>query len=32
MRANPKMKIPEIGKALGKKWRALSDSEKKSYA
>jgi hypothetical protein len=32
MRANPKMKIPEIGKALGKKWRALSESEKKSYA
>ena len=32
MRANPKMKIPDIGKALGKKWRALSDSEKKSYA
>jgi len=32
MRSNPKMKIPEIGKTLGKKWRSLSDAEKKSYA
>ena len=32
MRSMPGAKIPEIGKALGKKWRALSDAEKKSYA
>ena len=32
MRSMPKAKIPEIGKALGKKWRSLSDAEKKSYA
>ena len=32
MRSMPKAKIPEIGKALGKKWRALSDAEKKAYA
>ena len=32
MRSNPKMKIPEIGKTLGKKWRSLSEAEKKSYA
>ena len=28
----PGMKVPDIGRALGKKWRALSDAEKKSYA
>jgi len=32
MRSMPGAKIPEIGKALGKKWRSLSDAEKKSYA
>ena len=32
MSANPKMKIPDVGRALGKKWRAMSDAEKKSYA
>ena len=32
MRSMPGAKVPEIGKALGKKWRALSDAEKKSYA
>jgi len=32
MSSMPGAKIPEIGKALGKKWRALSDAEKKSYA
>lgn len=30
--SNPKATIPEIGRALGKKWRSLSDAEKKSYA
>jgi hypothetical protein len=30
--SNPKATIPEIGKALGKKWRSLSDAEKKRYA
>ena len=28
----PGMKVPDIGRALGKKWRSLSDAEKKSYA
>jgi len=32
MRSMPNAKIPDIGRALGKKWRALSDAEKKSYA
>lgn len=32
MRSMPGAKVPEIGKALGKKWRSLSDAEKKSYA
>lgn len=32
MRGNPKMKVPDIGRALGKKWRSLSDAEKRSYA
>jgi hypothetical protein len=32
MRSMPGAKIPDIGRALGKKWRALSDAEKKSYA
>jgi hypothetical protein len=32
MASNPKMRVPDIGRALGKKWRALSESEKKSYA
>ena len=29
---NPSFAIPEIGKELGKRWRALSDAEKKRYA
>lgn len=32
VKSNPRATIPEIGKALGKKWRSLSDAEKKSYA
>jgi len=32
MRSNPKMKIPDVGRALGKKWRAMSEAQKKSYA
>lgn len=32
MRSNPGAAVPDIGRALGKKWRALSDAEKKSYA
>ena len=32
MRANPGAAVPDIGRAIGKKWRALSDAEKKSYA
>ena len=32
MTDNPKFAIPEIGKELGKRWRALSDAEKKRYA
>ena len=32
MRSMPKAKIPDIGRALGKKWRSLSEAEKKSYA
>ena len=28
----PGMKVPDIGRALGKKWRSLSEAEKKSYA
>jgi len=32
MRSNPKMKVPDIGRALGKKWRSLSEAEKRSYA
>lgn len=27
----PGMKVPDIGRALGKMWRGLSDAEKKSY-
>ena len=32
MRSNPKMKIPDVGRALGKKWRSLSEAQKKAYA
>ena len=32
MRSNPGATVPDIGRALGKKWRALSEAEKKSYA
>ena len=32
MRSNPGATVPDIGRALGKKWRSLSDAEKKSYA
>ena len=32
MRSNPKMKIPDVGRALGKKWRSMSEAQKKSYA
>lgn len=28
MAAMPKARVPEIGKELGKRWRALSDAEK----
>jgi hypothetical protein len=32
MKENPGMAIPKLGSAIGAKWRALSDAEKKSYA
>ena len=32
MKENPGMPIPKLGSAIGAKWRALSDAEKKSYA
>ena len=32
MRSNPGATVPDIGRALGKKWRGLSEAEKKSYA
>jgi hypothetical protein len=32
MRAHPGAAVPDIGREIGKKWRALSDAEKKSYA
>ena len=31
MSSNPGMPIPEIGKELGKRWRALSESERSKY-
>lgn len=31
MRENPGIEFQNVGKELGKKWRALSDTEKKSY-
>ena len=32
MKENPGMKIPELGKKIGKMWGELSETEKKSYA
>ena len=32
MRSNPGATVPDIGRALGKKWRGLSEAEKKSYS
>ena len=32
MKENPGMKIPELGKKIGKMWGELSDAEKKSHA
>ena len=32
MKENPGMKIPELGKKIGKMWGELSDTEKKSHA
>lgn len=32
MSANPKMAFGEVGKELGKRWRSLSDADKKRYA
>eukprot|EP01114_Cavostelium_apophysatum_P016757 TRINITY_DN482_c0_g1_i1.p1 TRINITY_DN482_c0_g1~~TRINITY_DN482_c0_g1_i1.p1 ORF type:complete len:341 (+),score=135.48 TRINITY_DN482_c0_g1_i1:124-1146(+) len=29
--ANPKLTMPEVGKALGEKWRTLSENEKAKY-
>lgn len=31
MNENPGMKVTDVGKELGKRWRALSDAEKKKY-
>lgn len=31
MKESPGMKIPDIGRAIGAQWRALSDSEKAKY-
>ena len=31
MRENPGIEFQNVGKELGKKWRALSEAEKKSY-
>lgn len=31
MSQNPGMPIPEIGKELGKRWRALSEAERSKY-
>ena len=31
MSSNPGMRVTEVGKELGKRWRALSDSEKSKY-
>jgi hypothetical protein len=31
MNQNPGMPVTEVGKELGKRWRALSDAEKKKY-
>ena len=32
MKENPGMKIPELGKKIGKMWGELSEAEKKSHA
>ena len=32
MKTNPTMKVTAVGKEMGKRWRSLSESEKKSYA
>jgi len=32
MKENPGMKIPELGKKIGKMWGELTDAEKKSHA
>ena len=32
MKENPGMKIPELGKKIGKMWGELSETEKKSHA
>lgn len=32
MRSKPGATVPDIGRALGKKWRGLSEAEKKSYS
>jgi hypothetical protein len=32
MSANPKMAFGDVGKELGKRWRALSDADKKRFA
>ena len=31
MSSNPGMPVTEVGKELGKRWRALSDAEKSKY-
>ena len=31
LKANPGIEFKDVGKRLGAKWRALSDSEKKGY-
>mmetsp|Transcript_20285 Transcript_20285/g.29978 ORF Transcript_20285/g.29978 Transcript_20285/m.29978 type:complete len:93 (+) Transcript_20285:96-374(+) len=32
LKENPEMKFGEVGKAIGAKWRELSDKEKEPYA
>lgn len=32
MSSNPGMAVTEVGKELGKRWRALSEAEKKKYS
>jgi structure-specific recognition protein 1 len=32
MSSNPGMAVTEVGKELGKRWRSLSESEKKKYS